>query len=100
MLEEERRRGIEGYTPTEEEEGDAATDLKLEGEGFLANVFRKVFRVVDRPWKMFPLGILFGLGFDTSSEIAILGLSSVHGAQGTSIWLILIFPVLFTGEFA
>ncbi|KAK1676247.1 Ni2+-Co2+ transporter transition metal uptake transporter [Colletotrichum godetiae] len=96
VLEEERRRGMEGYTPTEEDEGDAATNLKLEGEGFLANVFRKVFRVVDRPWKMFPLGILFGLGFDTSSEIAILGLSSVHGAQGTSIWLILIFPVLFT----
>ncbi|OLN87441.1 High-affinity nickel transport protein nic1 [Colletotrichum chlorophyti] len=98
VLEEERRKGLEGYSPTEEEdaEGDAATNLKLEGEGFLASVFRKVFRVVDRPWKMFPLGILFGLGFDTSSEIAILGLSSVHGAQGTSIWLILIFPVLFT----
>ncbi|KAJ0163963.1 High-affinity nickel transport protein nic1 [Colletotrichum tanaceti] len=80
----------------QQDEGDAAVDLKLEGEGFLASVFRKVFRVVDRPWKMFPLGILFGLGFDTSSEIAILGLSSVHGAQGTSIWLILIFPVLFT----
>ncbi|KAK6210053.1 Ni2+/Co2+ transporter transition metal uptake transporter [Colletotrichum tabaci] len=80
----------------EQDEGNAAMDLKLEGEGFLASVFRKVFRVVDRPWKMFPLGILFGLGFDTSSEIAILGLSSVHGAQGTSIWLILIFPVLFT----
>lgn len=82
----------------EQDEGNAAMDLKLEGEGFLASVFRKVFRVVDRPWKMFPLGILFGLGFDTSSEIAILGLSSVHGAQGTSIWLILIFPVLFTGK--
>ncbi|KAL2753035.1 hypothetical protein ACRALDRAFT_1052781 [Sodiomyces alcalophilus JCM 7366] len=75
---------------------DAAENLQLEGEGFMANVFRKVFRIVDRPWKMFPLGVLFGLGFDTSSEIAILGLSSVHGAQGTSIWLILIFPVLFT----
>ncbi|KAK1973606.1 Ni2+-Co2+ transporter transition metal uptake transporter [Colletotrichum cereale] len=96
VLEEERRRGLGGYEPTEEEEGEAATSLKLEGEGFLASVFRKVFRVVDRPWKMFPLGMLFGLGFDTSSEIAILGLSSVHGAQGTSIWLILIFPVLFT----
>lgn len=77
---------------------DAAENLKLEGEGFLASIFKKVFRVVDRPWKMFPLGVLFGLGFDTSSEIAILGLSSVHGAQGTNIWLILIFPILFTGR--
>ncbi|KAK2032498.1 Ni2+-Co2+ transporter transition metal uptake transporter [Colletotrichum zoysiae] len=96
LEEERRRRGLGGYEPAVEEEGDASTNLKLEGEGFLASVFRKVFRVVDRPWKMFPLGVLFGLGFDTSSEIAILGLSSVHGAQGTSIWLILIFPVLFT----
>ncbi|KAL0932453.1 High-affinity nickel transport protein nic1 [Colletotrichum truncatum] len=96
VLEEERRKTISGQDTVEDDEGDAVTNLKLEGEGFLANVFRKVFRVVDRPWKMFPLGILFGLGFDTSSEIAILGLSSVHGAQGTSIWLILIFPVLFT----
>ncbi|KAF0320931.1 hypothetical protein GQ607_011833 [Colletotrichum asianum] len=95
VLEQERRRALTGEV-VEEEDEEAATNLKLEGEGFLANVFRKVFRVVDRPWKMFPLGILFGLGFDTSSEIAILGLSSVHGAQGTSIWLILIFPVLFT----
>ncbi|KAK4153592.1 high-affinity nickel-transport protein-domain-containing protein [Chaetomidium leptoderma] len=70
--------------------------LQLEGPGFLANVFRKVFKMVDRPWKMLPLGILFGLGFDTSSEIAILGIASVQAAQGTSMWVILIFPVLFT----
>lgn len=45
---------------------------------------------------MYPLGVLFGLGFDTSSEIAILGIASVQGAQGTSLWVILIFPLLFT----
>lgn len=48
------------------------------------------------PWKMYPLGILFGLGFDTSSEIALLGISSIQAARGTSIWLILLFPLLFT----
>lgn len=101
-LEEERSRAVAGpdddVADDEQADDDAAQNLKLEGEGFLAHTFRRVFRVVDRPWKMFPLGILFGLGFDTSSEIAILGLSSVHGAQGTNIWLILIFPVLFTGK--
>ncbi|CRK22027.1 hypothetical protein BN1723_012544, partial [Verticillium longisporum] len=99
-LEEERARAISDASNGNEDEhvDDAVQNLRLEGEGFLATVFRRVFRIVDRPWKMFPLGILFGLGFDTSSEIAILGLSSVHGAQGTSIWLILIFPVLFTGN--
>ena len=43
------------------------------------------------------LGVMFGLGFDTSSEVALLGIASIQGAKGTSIWLILIFPVLFTG---
>jgi high-affinity nickel-transport protein len=45
---------------------------------------------------MYPIGVLFGLGFDTSSEIALLGISSIQGAKGTSIWVILIFPLLFT----
>ncbi|PNP82251.1 hypothetical protein FNYG_04440 [Fusarium nygamai] len=45
---------------------------------------------------MYPLGVVFGLGFDTSSEIAILGIASIQAVQGTSIWLILIFPILFT----
>ncbi|KAI8964082.1 NicO-domain-containing protein [Daldinia sp. FL1419] len=79
-----------------EAEDHAATNLQLEGAGFLATVFRRLFRIVDRPWKMYPLGVLFGLGFDTSSEIAILGIASVQGAQGTSLWVILIFPLLFT----
>lgn len=74
-----------------------AGQLDLEGAGFLARLFRNLFRIVDRPWKMYPLGVMFGLGFDTSSEIAILGIASIQGATGTSLWLILIFPVLFTG---
>ncbi|AEO69082.1 uncharacterized protein THITE_2119090 [Thermothielavioides terrestris NRRL 8126] len=80
----------------EEEQRRHVAALQLDGPGFMAHVFRKLFRMVDRPWKMFPLGILFGLGFDTSSEIAILGIASIQAAQGTSMWVILIFPVLFT----
>ena len=83
-----------------EEGGAASQGMLIEGAGFMATVFRKVFRMVDRPWKMLPLGVLFGLGFDTSSEIAILGIASIQAAQGTSMWVILIFPVLFTGEFS
>lgn len=69
---------------------------KVEGGGPLYRVLKQVFRLIDRPWKMYPLGVLFGLGFDTSSEIALLGISSIQASQGTSIWLILVFPVLFT----
>jgi len=71
-------------------------DLPIHGGGCLIFLFRRLFRLIDRPWKTYPLGILFGLGFDTSSEIALLALSSLQAAHGTSLWLILVFPVLFT----
>jgi len=77
-------------------EQEAAEAWKIEGGGCLFRALKKMFKLIDRPWKMYPLGVLFGLGFDTSSEIALLGISSIHGAKGTNIWLILIFPVLFT----
>ena len=82
----------EQFTP------DPTAGLNLEGGGVLIRVFKRVFKLIDRPWKMYPLGILFGMGFDTSSEIAVLGIASIQGAKGTSLWLILIFPVLFTGR--
>ncbi len=75
----------------------AVAGLNLEGGGIMVRIFKKLFKLIDRPWKMYPLGVLFGLGFDTSSEIAVIGIASLHGAEGTSLWLILIFPVLFTG---
>ncbi|KAK0325444.1 hypothetical protein LTR82_003727 [Friedmanniomyces endolithicus] len=76
--------------------GQQSLDFNFEGGGCMMQVLRKMFKLVDKPWKMYPLGVLFGLGFDTSSEIALLGISSIQAAQGTSIWLILIFPLLFT----
>ncbi|KAH8898101.1 high-affinity nickel-transporter nixA [Thozetella sp. PMI_491] len=99
-LAEQRERAARAEDATEADDGGAAAaaGLQLEGGGFLANVFRGLFKVVDRPWKMFPLGIMFGLGFDTSSEVALLGIASIEGASGTSLWIIMIFPLLFTGE--
>ncbi|KAK4160394.1 high-affinity nickel-transport protein-domain-containing protein [Cladorrhinum sp. PSN259] len=105
VLAEERQRaevGQEGESSASKVEQDvdtaAGADLgkQLEGLGLLSTVFRKVFSVIDKPWKMLPLGILFGMGFDTSSEIALLGIASIEAAKGTSIWVILIFPALFT----
>ncbi|CAN9254489.1 unnamed protein product [Alternaria sp. RS040] len=76
--------------------GSEHEEFKIQGGGCLFPILQKLFKLVDRPWKMYPLGVLFGLGFDTSSEIAILGISSIQATKGTSIWLILIFPLLFT----
>ncbi|EUC47990.1 hypothetical protein COCMIDRAFT_88520 [Bipolaris oryzae ATCC 44560] len=76
--------------------GGEHEEFKIQGGGCLFPLLQKLFKLVDQPWKMYPLGVLFGLGFDTSSEIAILGISSIQATKGTSIWLILIFPLLFT----
>ncbi|KAJ5645698.1 hypothetical protein N7507_011709 [Penicillium longicatenatum] len=77
-------------------EGQEDEAWKIEGGGPLFSILKKMFKLIDRPWKMYPLGILFGLGFDTSSEIALLGISSIEAAKGTSFWVILILPALFT----
>ena len=45
---------------------------------------------------MYPIGFLFGLGFDTATEIGLLGISATQAAQGMSFWTILVFPALFT----
>ncbi len=74
---------------------DADFDLLLNSRGVLARLFRPVFRLVDRAWHMFPLGFLFGLGFDTATEVALLGMSATQAAQGVGIWSIMVFPALF-----
>ncbi|KAJ9104000.1 hypothetical protein QFC21_002463 [Naganishia friedmannii] len=76
--------------------GSEGKDWLVTGGGPMFRMLSKLFRIVDRPWKLYPLGVLFGLGFDTSSEIALLGITSIHAVQGTSIWLIMLFPILFT----
>jgi nickel/cobalt transporter (NiCoT) family protein len=71
-------------------------DALLSGRGLIARIFRPVFGVVSRSWHMYPIGFLFGLGFDTASEIGLLGISATQAAQGMSFWTILAFPALFT----
>ena len=70
-------------------------DLLLNSRGLLARLFRPLFRLVTDSWHMFPLGFLFGLGFDTATEVSLLGLSATQAAQGVSIWSIMVFPALF-----
>ncbi len=71
-------------------------DLALANRGLLGRLFRRLFRVIERSWQMYPLGILFGLGFDTATEGGLLGLSASQASQGLPIWSILVFPALFT----
>jgi high-affinity nickel-transport protein len=70
-------------------------DLLLGNRGFLARLFRPVFRMIRSSWHMYPLGLLFGLGFDTATEIGLLGISAAEASKGLSLWSILVFPTLF-----
>jgi high-affinity nickel-transport protein len=70
-------------------------DLLLSNRGFLAKIFRPLFAVITRSWHMYPLGLLFGLGFDTATEIGLLGISAAEASRGLPIASILVFPVLF-----
>jgi len=74
---------------------DEDLDLLLSGRGFLARIFRPLFNMIRRSWHMYPLGVLFGLGFDTATEIGLLGISAAEASQGLSLWSIMVFPVLF-----
>ena len=74
---------------------DEDFDILLNSRGLLARLFRPLFRLITRSWHMFPLGFLFGLGFDTATEVALLGISGTQAVQGISIWSIMVFPALF-----
>ena len=71
-------------------------DALMAGHGLLARIFRPLFGAVSRAWHMYPIGFLFGLGFDTASEVGLLGISATQAAQGASFGDVMIFPVLFT----
>jgi nickel/cobalt transporter (NiCoT) family protein len=75
---------------------EADLDDLLSERGLLGRIFRPIFRMIGKSWHMYPLGFLFGLGFDTASEIGLLGISAAEAARGISIWSTLVFPALFT----
>ena len=70
-------------------------DVLLNGRGLFARLLRPLFGLVSRSWHMAPLGFLFGLGFDTATEVSLLGLSAAQAADGVSIGMVLVFPALF-----
>jgi nickel/cobalt transporter (NiCoT) family protein len=68
----------------------------LATQGFVARWFQPVFGLMNRSWMMFPLGLLFGLGFETATEVLLLGMSAEQASRGMSLSSILLFPALFT----
>lgn len=74
---------------------DPTLDEYLSKRGLLARLLRPLLKMVGHSWNMYFIGLLFGLGFDTASEVGILGMSATAGTGGMPVWLILLLPLLF-----
>ncbi|AZD86932.1 HoxN/HupN/NixA family nickel/cobalt transporter [Pseudomonas chlororaphis subsp. aureofaciens] len=68
--------------------------------GVMARLFGRMFNLVSKSWHMYPVGFLFGLGFDTATEVGVLGISAYSATQDLSLWAIMIFPILFAAGMA
>jgi high-affinity nickel-transport protein len=75
--------------------GDLNLEKSLKGN-LLARLCAPLFGKISQSWQMMPLGFLFGLGFETATEVALLSTSAMHAAQGVDLSTILLFPALFT----
>lgn len=71
-------------------------DMLLNKRGFFARIFRPLFNLVNKGWHMFPVGFLFGLGFDTVTEVSLLAIAATEATKGMPLWSIMTFPLLFT----
>ncbi|WP_296513377.1 HoxN/HupN/NixA family nickel/cobalt transporter [Rhodopseudomonas sp.] len=72
----------------------------IEAGGLIGRICRPLFRVVAKSWHLYPIGLLFGLGFDTATEIGLLSIAGSEAANGLSPWHALMFPALFTAAMA
>jgi high-affinity nickel-transport protein len=74
---------------------EAALEHQLNNRGFMNRILRRFTRAISKPWQMYPLGALFGLGFDTATEVALLFLAAGAAGAGLPFYAILCLPILF-----
>jgi high-affinity nickel-transport protein len=70
-------------------------ETELVAGGIMTRIFGRMFRLIDHSWQMYPVGFLFGLGFDTASEVALLAISAGAAAQGLPFTAIISLPLIF-----
>jgi nickel/cobalt transporter (NiCoT) family protein len=76
--------------------GGGDIDLLLSGTGFMSRILRPLFGMVNASWQMLAVGLLFGLGFDTATEISLFTVAASQASGGLSFGTVMIFPALFT----
>jgi len=74
---------------------EAELEHQLNNRGFMNRFYKRATNAVNKPWQMYPVGLLFGLGFDTATEIALLASAGAAAAGGLPIYAILCLPILF-----
>ncbi len=93
---------IEIYRIFRDLRGGRLSESQLEDQlsrrGFMNRYFGGLFRIVRRPWQIYPVGVLFGLGFDTASEVLVIvvTLGLTQGVAQVPVWTALLMPFLFT----
>ena len=70
-------------------------ERQLDQRGFMNRFYGHLTRAVRKPWQMYPVGLLFGLGFDTATEIALLATAGTAAAGDLPLYAVLSLPILF-----
>jgi nickel/cobalt transporter (NiCoT) family protein len=73
-------------------------EAQLNNRGFMNRYFNWMFKFVNEPWQIYPVGVLFGLGFDTATEVTLIAITVTVGtaATGFPLWMVMILPFMFT----
>jgi high-affinity nickel-transport protein len=79
---------------------EAALERRLQERGFMNRFFGRLSRSITKSWHMYPLGFLFGLGFDTASEVGLLAIGAGAATSGVPFWAVLSLPVIFAAGMA
>ncbi len=74
---------------------EAALEVQLDNRGFLNRILGRFTKAVTKPWHMYPVGLLFGLGFDTVTEVGLLVVAGGAAAASLPWWAIMTLPILF-----
>jgi high-affinity nickel-transport protein len=79
---------------------EAELERQLNNRGFMFRFFGKWMRAINKEWQMYPVGVVFGLGFDTATEVTLLATAAILAKQGLPWYSILCLPILFTAGMA
>ncbi len=75
---------------------EAELERQLNNRGLMSRFFGRWMRTIDREWQIYPVGVVFGLGFDTATEVALLATTALLASQHLPFYSIMCLPILFT----